>query len=91
MDLHHERFTLEYGFLVLMGGISIPDVEKLTDDPNFPRTLTSHGVLSFARNGVFFDVPLKEIVDKSKADTRKRLDLFSSYMVWHTDLCATSC
>ena len=51
-----------------MGGITTLHINKLTDDENPPRTLSSNAILNFASHGLFFDVSLIEILDKSKTN-----------------------
>ena len=63
-----KKFSLEYGFFVVMGGIATEDVAKLVDDENRRFALTPRAVLCFARNGRFFDISPAIISDKSKAN-----------------------
>ena len=65
------KFSLEYGFLVVMGGITTGDGAKLEDhkdDENHRFTLTPRAILVFAREGLFFEIDRAVISDKSKAN-----------------------
>lgn len=76
-----KKFTLKYGFLVVMGGIIARDIVELTDHVDPPRTLTPTAVLFFARRGVFFDVSSEEILDKSKANVVGKV-LICIQVIW---------
>ena len=64
----YPKFSLEYGFFVVMGGIATEDVAKLVDDGNRRFALKPRAVLHFAREGRFFDISPTTISDKSKAN-----------------------
>ena len=51
-----------------MGGIVTHDVAKISDSVNGPVVLTPDAVIEFARRGIFFDITLGMISDKSKAN-----------------------
>ena len=63
----NEKFPLEYGFFVVMGGIATEDVAKISNYDE-RAALTSRAVLHFAREGRFFDIAPAMIADKSKAN-----------------------
>ena len=62
------KFSLEYGFFVVMGGIATEDVAKLWDDENQRWSLVPAAVRQFARDGSFFEISSAMISDKSKAN-----------------------
>ena len=60
------KFSLTYGFFIVMGGFVV-DISDIHD--NVTRaTLTPAGVLSLAEEGHFIDISDQDIQDKSKAD-----------------------
>ena len=63
-----KKFPLEYGFLVVMGGIATEDVAKLVDYEDRRFTLDPHAILNLAREGHFFEISPAMISDKSKAN-----------------------
>ena len=52
---HGGRFSLTYGFFVVMGGLAV-DVSDVSDNVS-PVTLTPAGVLSLAKQGEYLPVP----------------------------------
>lgn len=63
-----QKFSLEYGFFVVMGGIVTHDVAKISDSVNGPVVLSPDAIIQFARRGIFSDIPGETISDKSKAN-----------------------
>ena len=65
-----KKYSLEYGFFVVMGGIATEDVAKLVDDEDRRFALKPGAILQLAREGRFFDIDISPAIisDKSKAN-----------------------
>lgn len=81
-----KRFSLEYGFFVVMGGIVTDDVGRLEDNENRRFSLTARAIRLFARDGVFFNISLATISDKSKANLLGKC-LVCVQVVWFVIQC----
>ena len=69
-----------------MGGITTPDVTKISDDVKGPITLTPGAVIEFARKGVFFDISRDTISDKSKSNLLGK-GLVCMQVIWFLVQC----
>lgn len=80
------KFSLDYGFFVVMGGIATDDMAKLMDDETRRFRLTSGAIRRFARDGVFFNISPATISDKSKANLLGKC-LVCMQVVWFVIQC----
>lgn len=81
-----KRFSLKYGFFVVMGGIATQDVAKISNDVKGSIVLTPDAVIHFARRGVFFDISPEAISDKSKANLLGK-GLVCMQVIWFVIQC----
>ena len=80
------RFSLEYGFFVVMGGIATNDVAKLMDNEDRRFTLNSSAIHRCALDGTFLEITPAIISDKSKANLLGKC-LVCTQVVWFVIQC----
>ena len=79
------RFSLAYGFLVIMGGITVSTAHIHPTQSSL--TLTREGVKLLARNGHFLEIPDDVIAGRSKANSIGKA-LICAQVLWMVLQCS---